>query len=94
MDKLITLFFILLALPFVISAVAQLGAALIATILPLFLFLAVVMGFVAGATAGLILLRRLPSLGRGRAEEAEFPVPPPEGRFDEVPLFVEGAGPE
>jgi len=24
----------------------------------------------------------------------EFPVPPPEGRFDEVPLFVEGAGPE
>lgn len=68
---------IILLAPVVMGFVAQAVVLTLTTIFPYILFLAVVIGVVAGASAGLVLRHRVPPPSRDR-EDHEFPVPPPE----------------
>ncbi len=78
MDRLLTAFFVLLALPFLIGLALQAFTAALVALLPLIISVAILVGITAWGTAGLILLRRLPPRSRGGRPDDEFPIPPPE----------------
>jgi len=77
MDWLWKFVVVVLFAPFVIGLAAQAFVVAVATIFPYILLVAVTIGVVAGATAGLVLRHRLPLRSRD-SEDREFPIPPPE----------------
>ena len=78
MDKLLAVFFLLLALPFMIGLLIQALSAAIVALLPMILLVAAFMGIVAGATAGLFLRRCFTPRASADRPDPEFPVPPPD----------------
>lgn len=80
MTWLVKLIFFLMLLPFFVSLIVQLTAALLLAILPWVIGLAVLIGLVAGVSAGLTMRRHCPPRNGNYLPPGVPPVRRPRGR--------------